>query len=566
MHPILRLAAPLAALALAACGKPQATDDAPLAFAPADTPYAYANLEPVPAAVTEQIARPMTTYWPKLMALYETALSDARPAMDERTRRIVEALFDEVKTHGDWDKLRAIGLKPDARLAVYGIGFVPVVRLELGDPAAFRAEIARIEQRAGAKLPLARTGDLEYWQVGSDNLAAAIAIEGNHLVVTALPPKAGDALRRALLGLTRPARNLAEAGTLQELAKKNGFSPYGAGFVDFVRMVERVSKPLAGTDAEFAQALGLPAHATDAVCAREYLAIAQRAPRLTIGAEEFTGQRIRVRTELELEPALAAEFAAAIGAAPGSGDAQPGAFDLAVATPLLKLKDFWLAQTAAIAAKPYQCADLHGLNESAAAAAARIDVTVPPPFSDLRGARLSVDRFEAGKATGSPPVVSSRLLIATENPVAALAMAQLALPALQKLKVAADGKPVELPVEALPPGTPRIAIAMSDKAIALATGDGEAATLGDYLKAPPAAAAMFVRVHFSGALYGWMARTFDTLQAAMPADKSAAFGQQKELFALYERWIRAVDFSLTAAPTGIVMQQSIEMNTAQVAP
>jgi len=221
---------------LAACGKPPASNDAPLAFVPADTPYAYANLEPVPSAITEQWSKPMQDYWPTLFETYESILQDTKLSLDDHSRQIAVALLDELKTHGSWDKLRAIGLKPDARVALYGVGIVPVLRIELGDPAAFKAEVARVEQKAGAAMPVAKTGDQEYWQIGNDTLAAAIAIEGTHLVVTLLPPKASDSLKQTLLGLKRPAQSLAAAGTLEALAKDKGFSPYGEGFFDFVRL------------------------------------------------------------------------------------------------------------------------------------------------------------------------------------------------------------------------------------------------------------------------------------------------------------------------------------------
>ena len=564
MRRFQRLAALAAAAGLlAACNKPPATNDAPLAFAPADTPYAYANLEPVPAAVTEQWSKPMQDYWPILLPMYETLLNDAKAGLDERTRKIVGALLEELRTHGDWDKLRAIGLKPDGRVAVYGVGIVPVLRLELGDPGAFRAEVARVEQAAGAKLAVAHTGDQEYWQVGTDALAAAIAIEGTHLVVTVLPPKAPDSLKQTLLGVVRPAQNLAAAGALEALAKQRGFSPYGEGFVDFVRLTERLSKPLAGSDAEFARALGLPETAADATCRSEYAAIAQRFPRLTIGAVELTAQRMSIRTQFEIEPGLAGRIAAAIGAAPGSGDANVGVFDLGVAMPVLKLKDVWLAEAAAVKAKPYQCAMLAPLNHSFSESAAKVDVTVPPPFSDLRGVRLTVDKLEFGGA-GAMPNVASKLLIGSSNPMAALAMAQLTLPALQKLKLAADSKPVALPAEALPPNMPPVSVAMSANAIALATGAGEADALPAYLAAPAAPTATFLRMHFGGAIYGWMAHSFDTLQAAMPADGHAHLDDQKKLFALYEKWLRATEFTLTAEPDGIVMRQTIELNAPQV--
>ena len=564
IHRLATLAA--AAVVLAACNKPPAANDPPLAFAPADTPYAYANLEPVPKAVTEQWSKPMQDYWPTLFSMYEGILNDAKTDLDEHTRKIVMALFEEIKTHGDWDKLRAIGVKPDGRVALYGVGIVPVLRIELGDPAAFRAEVARVEQAAGAKLTVAHTGAQEYWQVGNDLLAAAIAIEGTHLVVTVMPPKASDSLKQTLLGITRPAHDLAAAGTLAALAKQLGFSPYGEGYVDFVRLTERLSKPLEGSDAEFARTLGLPATAADATCRREYAEIAQRFPRLTIGAVEMSPQRMAIRTQFEIEAGLAGRIAAAVGAAPGSGDANVGVLDFSLATPILKLKDFWLAEAAAVSAQPYQCATLKPLNESFAQSAAKIDTTVPPPFSDLTGVRMTVDKFEFNTTAGAVPKVSSKLLIGSTNPMAALAMAQLAIPALQKLKVAADGKPVPVPAAALPPQVPPVFVAMSANAIALATGDGESDTLPAFLAAPSAPAATFLRMRFGGAIYGWLAHSFDTLQAAMPANGRTHLDEQKKLFALYEKWMRATEFTLTAEPNGIVMRQTIELNNPQVSP
>ncbi len=560
MRRIHRVAA-LAAIAglLAACGKP-VSNDTPLAFAPADTPYAYANLEPMPSALTEQWSRPMQDYWPTLFESYESMLTDAKLGLDERTRNIAMALLDELKTHGSWDKLRAIGMKPDARMALYGVGIVPVLRLELDDPAAFRTEVARVEKSAGATLPVAKIGGQEYWQIGNEALAAAIAIEGKHLVVTMLPPKAGDALKQTLLGITRPAQSLAAAGTLDALAKGKGYSPYGEGFVDFVRLAERLGKPLEGSDAEFARALGLPVTGNDETCRREYLDIAHRFPRLTIGAEELSAQHMRVVTQLEIEAGLAGRIAAAVGVAPGSGDANIGAVDFSIAAPVLKLKDFWIAQAAAVAAKPYACASLASLNDGFAKSSAGLDVTVPPPLSDLTGLRIAISRFALGAGPAAVPDISGKLLMATTNPMAALAMAQLAMPALQKVKIAADGKPVAIPADALPPMVPAISVAMSDKAIALASGADDVATLGAFLAAPAASPAVFMRIRFSGTVYGWMAASFEKMRAAMPADAQKRLAQQEKLFALYEKWLRSSEITLTAAADGIVLRQTIELN------
>jgi len=560
MRQSIRLAAVIAVAGLfSSCSKPPA-GDSPLAYVPADTPYVYANLQAVPAATVEQLSRPMQDYWPTLFDLYESILNDAK-TIDEPSRKISTALLEEIKTHNTWDKLRQIGLKPDARVAFYGVGLVPVLRMELGDAAAFKAEVARVEQNAGTKLPLARTGDQEYWQPGNDTLAAAIAIQGNHLVITLFPPKSSDALKQALLGVKRPAQSIAEAGTLQALAAQYSYSPYGEGFVDFVRLVDILSKPLAGSDAEFAQTLGLPALASDAACRAEYLEIAHKFPRVVFGAEEMSGQRMRIATQLEIDTRIAQQFASAIGAAPGTGAPSQGAIDFSVALPVLRLKDFWIAQADAVAAKPYACATLHSLNDGFAASKAKVDVTVPPPLSDLTGLRASMSKFEPAQGSSKIPDVAGKLLLATNNPMAALGMAQLALPQLQKVKISADGKPVALPADLLPPGTPPITAAMSDKAIAFATGADDIASLGAWLAAPAATTPVFMRMHFSGVVYGWMARSFEAMKQSMPAEKQSQFQLQTQMFGMYEKWLGSSDFTLTATPTGIRMQQTIELNS-----
>jgi len=558
---VVRLAALIAVAALfSSCSKPPAADS-PLAYVPADTPYVYGNLEAVPAATVEQLSKPIQDYWPTLFDLYETILKDAKPAIDDASRKIATALLEEIKTHNTWDKLRQIGLKPDARVAFYGVGLVPVLRMELGDAAAFKAEVARVEGNAGAKLPVARTGDQEYWAPGNDTLAAAIAIQGNHLVITTFPPNASDALKQTLLGVKRPAQSIADAGTLQALAKQYSYSPYGEGFVDFVRLVEILSKPLTGSDAEFAQTLGLPAIANDAACRAEYLEIAHKFPRVVFGAEEMTAQRMRIATQLEIDTRIAQQFASAIGAAPGTGAPSQGAIDFSIALPVLKLKDFWIAQADAVAAKPYACEKLHSLNEGFAESKAKVDVTVPPPFSDLTGLRASVSKFELAQGSSKVPDVAGKLLLATSNPMGTLAMAQLALPELQKIKISPDGKPVALPADLLPASAPALTVAMSDKAIAFATGADDIASLGAYLADPAATTPVFLRMHFSGVVYGWMARSFEAMKQSMPADKQSQFQLQTQMFGMYEKWLRSSDFTLTATPTGIRMQQTIDLNS-----
>ena len=420
--------------------------------------------------------------------------------------------------------------------------------------------MAHVEDKIGEKIPLAKTGTQEYWQLGNEKIAAVIAIEGSHLVVTAVPPGAGDALKQTLLGVTRPAQNLADAGTLESLAKQYGYSPYGEGFIDFVRLMERLGNGPAGSDAEFAKALDLPVSPVDATCRSELLEIAHKFPRLVGGAEEISALRVRISAQMEIEPVLAEQIAAAFGAAPGTGQPGAGVVDIGISLPVLKLKDFWIKQADAVAAKPFACAGLVKLNNSYRESRQKVDVTVPPPFSDLTGVRFTLDKIDMNSASGAMPVVAGKLLMASTNPMAALAMAQLAVPGLADLKSSADGKPVPLPAGLAPAGTPPLFVAMSDKALAVATGEGEDATLGAYLGAPPASEPVFMRMYFSGKIYALMAQSFEKMKAVLPADKQSYYDDQAKLLGMYEKWLRSGEITFVATKSGIAMHETVEQN------
>ncbi len=565
MRMIRRLALPvLLAAILGACGKNATTDnDAPLAYVPADTPYAYANIEPTPPAIYDAWSQRMKGYWPTLMQMYQGMLAQASAAKSDpdsaRAIKIASAILDEFNTDDPIARARAIGFKPDARFALYGLGMVPVIRVELGDPAALKAEIAKIETKVGEKIPVATVGNQEYWHIGDDKAMGVAAIEGKQLVLSILPTAADDALKQAILGLTKPAQTLAAAGTLQATAKLYGYSNYGIGFVDFVRLTERLTNPATGTDAAFAKALSLPLTGTDPACRADYLEIAHKFPRLVAGVEELSAQRVRVGGQLEMDASIAQPLAAALGAAPGTGAAGGGVLDMSLSLPILKLKDFWLKQADAVAAKPYTCPQLLSINEGFASSRAKADVTVPPPFSDLTGVRFTLDNFDM-KDGASVPDVSAKLEMRTSNPLAVMAMAQLAVPQLATLKVAQDGKAVAIPPGIVPMSTQPLAVAMTTDALGLSSGPGEDATLGAYLAEPVAKDPVFLRMHFTGKMYRLMSDMFTRFKSAMPADKQAQLDMQTKIFATYEQWLKSGDITLTATPTGIALHEVVDQN------
>jgi hypothetical protein len=554
------------AVLVAACGnkqQPAADNTLPLAFAPADTPYAFANLEPSPAPVLEAQSRRMQMMWPSVFGMYDDMLANAE-ALPERPKKIARALIDELRTRDTLDKLREIGVKPDARYAVYGVGLVPVARIELGDPAAFKATIARIEAKIGEQVPTGKTGAQDYWQLGNAQVTFAFALEGTHLVATFWPADASDAVKQALLGVTRPARTLADAGTLQALAKQYGYLPYGEGYIDAVALVQRLSTAPSGSDLEIAKALQLPTEGaiTDPVCKAEILGIAQNFPRLVVGTESLTPDKVTAGMQLEMAAPLAKAIADTITPAPGSAATSDALLDVAMSLPLLKIKDFWIKQAEANAAKPYACPALAGFNRMFHDSRAKLDTTIPPPLSEFTGARFVLTKFAPPAAVNGKPDFAGKVLYATSNPLGAVGMAQLALPGLKDVKITPDGNPIALPANIAPAGVPPLTLAVDAKAIALAAGKGEETGLHDFLTAPAATTPVWLRMRFSGTIYGQMSRVVEMLRGQLPAAKRDRFEQQQKLYAIYEKMLRSIDFRFEANAQGVAIHEVVEMNAA----
>lgn len=542
-------------LALAGCGKkPDASS--PLAFVPADTPYVFANLEPVPQPVVDQWSQMTRQLWPLSQSMYQRMLDKAE-TQDATAVKAARALLEEVSQHMTAGTTEQLGIKGNAHVAIYGIGVLPVVRLELANTDALRAAIARVEAKAGSKLPVARLGELDYWTLSLDKMQMLLAIVDQQLVVTFAPATASEDLRKQLLGLTRPAKSL-DAETLTTLNKRYGYTPYSSGYVDFVRLVEFLGDDANPVRRELAGAVfGEKLPTMDPTCKTEVRAIAGKFPRVVMGYTSLTPKQMAIHVQLEMDPALAKDFAASLVGAPGTAGKAEGLVDFALAVPVLKQKTFWLKQAKAVVDQPYACADLADVNESFAKLKQSLDTTIPPPASDLSGFRMVLNKLDFAGGVDKPDM-TGKLIVALTNPAGAVAMAQLALPSLKDVKLLPDGKPVALPADMAPAPVPPLFIAMNDQAIALSAGSGEEATLSAFLTAPAAAEPVFLRMRFTGAMYARLGGVFDAMGPLIPQEQRADIETQKQMFALYEKWIDHAEFTMTARNDGVSLLETVE--------
>jgi hypothetical protein len=547
------------ALVAGACSKPT-VNGTPLAYVPADTPFVIASTETMPDSARAIWARQMQSVWPTMIGMYEnmlTGMPEEGNADIASTKRVVQAIIAEVRDRDTTEKWAEVGIAMGARGAVYGVGMVPVLRIELGAPDKFRAMIARIEKSAGASLGTSKVDDQEIRTFRIGAAQGMIAFEGDQLVLSILPENAEKVLQRRVLGLDQPDQSLEATGALAAFNKSEGFLPYGSGWIDFRRIVALIDKD-PGYSA-WAHMLSEPPPALDDTCRAEFDGIAAHAPRLTFGYTRLEGQTMDFRSRLDLDKSLAQSFIKL--SSPPAGSAAPftALYDIALSLPVLKIKDFLIEQSNAIVASPFKCATLASWNQSASEFKQQLTQTIPPPLSDLTGLRVMFEHLDI-PAQGNPDVAAA-ILIGSSDPTVMISMAQAFVPALTGFKLNLDGKPVDLPAGIIPNGAgfePAMQIAANDSAVAISIGAG--VSPGDVLKAPAAADGQLSRFAYSGKFYDLLGSIMTRYSSMMPDKQSAELDQQKALYAIYARLIKSVDIHVNATEKGIEVTQNVELN------
>lgn len=588
------------ALSVSACGKDKKAEAVLLTYIPADSAYVVAATEAPSEKLTDQWLKRMQPIWPIYDAmlaplieianqpvtaatdgdddsseqLAESSLmavalnSEANAEMKEAllvSARIASELIKDLRHRDSSVKMSETGLAVPGLSAVYGVGMMPVARIELSSADAFRAWITKIEAGSATAFPTAKLGDQNYWHIGNDKLQLVFAIQDEQLVVTLFPAEADDVLRQRLLGITKPQGSIADTGELSKLMAAESYLPIAAGWIDFKRLLA-----LYPADASVA-AMGAtfddtPLPVLTDECRSDFNSMIDKAPRIIFGFSEFSAIQMKSHTRWQLAPHLAKDLVALLAAPTVTGGEHAGALvDVAINVPLRKLQAFALKQAEAIVAKPYECDSLDALNQAARDSLAKLSQMLPPPLSDITGLRLSLDSVILSPVGTTVPDVRGKLLIASTNPSFLAGLAQMTVPSLASLVVTADGQPVEVPTEGLPApeGTtiPQLHVAMTDKALALSFGEREAAMLTDYVKASPGTQGDWMKTSFSDDLYTLQSEFLQHMQELMPesADGGLEAMNTTELNKFYASILKRIETDVSLSAKGIEFEQKVEL-------
>jgi len=512
---ILSLAALAGALSLtlAACSRDDESAstgaaNALLDYVPADTPYMAANLEPLPADVVDAYLLRLQPMFDEMQAQLGSARNDLEEAgaaaADDPTARLALAVVSELDGKLSRDGLASLGLDVLAPKVAYGLGIFPVVRIGLADPELLRATIQRVLDQAQVSAPEQQLDGVSYWRIApesGDDVPAAlyVAILDDHVAAGVMPVPFEAELLPGFLGLTMPAASEARS-TLAELNRAHRYTPYGSGVLYTQRMADEFLQPGSLTARTLAAVGEYPADEVTPECVAEIHSILEYAPRITAGTTEFSVNSIAYQYRVETPPTLAGRLVELVAPMPAAEDSPDRLLDLSFGMRFGAVRDFLRQSAEAIVAAPYQCEFLESLNDGAADTLVKLDQPMPPFVNNFRGLRVSLSQFLPGQEF-DPASARGQLALHVEQPEMFVGMAQMFLPDLSALELKPGGDPVPLPPGLIPaPGVVAYA-ALSSDAIGLSVGEGEEATLKEFLGRRKGPQGVFLSASYDTAAY-----------------------------------------------------------------
>lgn len=555
----------LGVVLLAGCGKEAPLE--PLAYVSADTPYVFANRVPTPAAIAEAWMKMGSSGnaerdVERLLQRLQTEAEDVEPAdADEAAfraamRRWLPALAPEMQRVYTRAGVEELGFAFESRYAIYGHGLLPVLRVQLGDPAKFAAMVARVEQRAGEPLATRKFGATSFWKVAAGKVELLFGTVDGQLVATLGPAEQTESAWQQQLGLTLPATSLEASGALAALDQQQGYTGHGTGWVDLRELVRRVTGRDTG-DAAVMTAFGLPVPAPSATCIAEFDALAARAPRLHMGISRMEGKASTMSGLWEMDPAFRDALASLPAPIPGPGPAGEGIWRFGLSIDGTALLRQLGVMARAIQAAPFACEDLQPLNEMAN----DLNEGLKSPALGMAGAvnalQFTLDGAQIS-AEGMPEQLDAVFAVGGSMPPMLWSLLQTSLPPLAEVTLAPDGKPVKLPEGLLPLPIPLQAV-MTSNSLAVAAGNIAEPRLLTEATRPATSDGTLVYYQLSGAVFaqlGGLMRKVDAQQET--SDPEVA--ETADLLEQMGTQIGDMRVQLRADAGGLRMEQSMRLN------
>ena len=507
---------------------------APALFAhiPADTPYVFAAFDPLPVAYWDAVGGAVK---PELEKLLDQMMQ--LPASDPPEKFAV-GMARELRGNLSAAGLKkTFGISADKRWALYGVGIIPVFRLELADGKALRATIDRVSKEAGFAIPTATVGAQSYYRIdGGDVLVVAVVLD-DQVVISGGPKPLVEKALPFVVGSEKPQPSMADGGALKEVTARHGFASYGSGFVDSAKILNVVM--MADLMKGATGGGSIPES-----CKPQLSALTKKFPRMAFGYDEVSPTRAAMRVVLEMEAGMIARMKQLEVEVPGMSGGKladkaliafGGGIDIA------KAKAMALDFADGMAQFGTACG-ASDLAESAAEMKQALSQPMPPQVEGIKGGLVAL--LSAELKGGRPSDVAGYAFVVTDNPGALVDMVMQQMPTGSAPKIAKDGKYHDVMPAGSVPGLEAVKAAVKEKAVVVVTGakgtDAAERALAQKGKAP---------LFFLSYDYGRLLKIGGDVMAQMGGTMPGMNERMGQLFGLAAIWAYVSDQGLAVSLT-----------------
>ena len=487
---------------LAGCGKKEAAPESLsdtrgyslLSAVPADTPYVFAALEPVP----EDVYRKTERLTGGMLAIYQQGLQQMAATAgvkDEKQAQVLSAIASLM----DPESIERFGSSRESTAVVYGHGLLPVMRANVEDGAAFLEALIGLQGDFDFKFEEATAADKDYlYAVIADAARVAINVEGNSVLMTIVPEPAVDAVLPAIFNGVDAKSSIASRGGLEALAREHGFLPYGMGYIDVQRIASTFIDGPTGTDAMWMEAVGAELPAFDDTCKAEMTGLAGVMPRAVLGYTRLDTEVMNMRGVLTLRNDVASGMQPIAKAIPSMQADSGDDISIGMGVDVRALRDFVSDRAGKVTAQPFKCAQLAAINQSAQQLEQVLSQPVPPMAYNFRGFVLRLNDLASldFSAPQIPDSLDVRLMLAFDNIDALMALGRMSLPQLASLEIEADGVPVQLPQDAMMGFGQPVYASLTDDLLSVGTGPGAEDDVRQMTSAAPVDAPLFMSISY----------------------------------------------------------------------
>ena len=460
-----------------------------LKYVPDDTPYVFATGDALPDDLLDfmepQIDEVLKAYQVFFREIFRGAMTKNSADMSIEDIQKYSAIVDELANLLSIEEIRNAGIERHAAMVVFGNGLLPVIRIELADPAKFEVVIKRLEAAAGDSMKTGEVGGTTYRYAGDDEAQIIIGVFEGDAVFALAPANVDEDRLKAIVGLTPPATSIAETGRLLKISKEYGFSEYYVGYIDNLQIASVFLDKPSGMNAVLLESADYSFEELSDVCRKEIRGVVGIAPRIVIGYGEISIRQMNGSMIIELRDDIARGMSTLSALVPGLGVDAGGLLSFGMSLNVPALYAFAEARLDAIEADPFECEYFAEIQAGVAAGRAALEQPLPPFVTGLRGFKADIESlgdYELG-SDEPPDDINASLVVAMEDAEAAYLMGTMMSADLATVDLQPDGVPVPLALPLLQGVAKAAYAAMTENALAIAIGSESRTRVSEVISA-----------------------------------------------------------------------------------